>query len=224
MPAVIPLVATGISAYGAFKNSKAAGAAGKQQNALLGEQASSARQGRTIGTGLVQAGMPATQSALSYYAKLLQGNRAAMSQATAGANRQITDVYRGAERGLERQGVRGGVQQTALAELSRDRAASIAGLTTGQQGGAANALADIGGQLTQQGMSGISGAASQFGDAAGQYGDQAHEFRQAGRQDLAGVGRGVGETATAGWDWWKNRGRGTDGISGTGDYRVKSPF
>lgn len=192
-PFIIPAVGTAISGISAYKNSKAAGKAGAAQNALLGEQTSSARQGRQLGTGMVQAGLPATQASLSYYAKLLQGNRAAMSQATAGANRQITDVYRGAERGLERQGVRGGERQTALAELNRDRAASIAGLTTGQQGGAANALADIGGDLTRTGMNGISGAGSQFGSAASAYGQQATDFRAAGRQDMSGMGASLGE-------------------------------
>jgi len=217
MPAIIPAVGLGISAYSAVKNSRAAGKAGRAQEGLLGEQAGAARQSRTLGTGMVQAGMPATQSALSYYAKLLQGNRAAMSQATAGANRQITDVYRGAERGLERQGVRGGERQTALAELNRDRAASIAGLTTGQQGNAAGALADIGGQLTQQGMSGISGAASQFGSGAAAYGQNARYYGQQASQDWAGVGRAGGELGKVGWDWWKNRNAGKGGASGPGD-------
>lgn len=193
VPFIIPAIGTAISGYGAVKNARAAGKAGAAQNALLGEQTASARQGRTLGTGLVQAGMPATQSALSYYAKLLQGNRAAMSQAVAGPTRQITDVYRGAERSLERQGVRGGERQTALAELSRDRAAALAGLTTGQQGNAANALADIGGGLLNTGMSGISGAASQFGSAANAYGQQATGFRQNQREDMRGVGYGLGE-------------------------------
>lgn len=192
-PFIIPAVGTAISGYSAYKNAKAAGKAGAAQNALLGEQTASARQGRTLGTGMVQAGMPATQSALSYYAKLLQGNRAAMAQATAGPMRQITDVYRGAERGLERQGIRGGERATALAELNRDRAASIAGLTTGQQGNAANALADIGGNLINTGMGGISGAAGQFGAAAQQYGQQASGFREAGRDDMQGFGRSLGE-------------------------------
>ena len=193
VPFIIPAIGTAISGYSAIKNARAAGKAGAAQNALLGEQTASARQGRTLGTGMVQAGMPATQSALSYYAKLLQGSRGAMSQATAGANRQITDVYRGAEKSLERQGVRGGVRETALAELSRDRAASIAGLTTGVQGDAANQLASIGGGLINSGMQGISGAASQFGNAAGAYGQQATGFRQDQRQDMRGVGYGLGE-------------------------------
>jgi hypothetical protein len=211
MPAVIPIVTGAISAYGAIKNARAAGKAGNAQNALLGEQTASAKQSRTLGTGLVQSGMPATQSALSYYAKLLQGNRAAMSQATAGPMRQITDVYRGAERGLERQGVRGGERQTALAELNRDRAASIAGLTTGQQGAAANALADIGSDMTRTGMAGISGAGSQFGNVAGAYGTQATGFRGDQREDMAGVGKSLGELLKI----WNERNRGGGGGGGT---------
>jgi hypothetical protein len=218
MPAIVPAIGLAISAYSAYKNSKAAGKAGKAQEGLLNEQAASARQGREIGTGLVKQGMPATSSALSYYSKLLQGNRAMMSQATAGANRQITDVYRGAERGLERQGVRGGERQTALAELNRDRAASIAGLTTGQQGGAASALADIGGQMTSQGISGISGAASQFGSGANAYGQNARYYGGQAQADMAGVGRSAGELGKVGYDWWKNRGAGGGGTTGNGGW------
>ena len=189
----VPAVSLGISAFSAWKNARAAGKAGAAQNALLGEQAQSARLGRNLGQGMVQAGMPATQSALSYYSKLLQGNRAMMSQAVAGPTAQITDTYRGAERGLERMGVRGGERATALAELNRDRASSIAGLTTGVQGQAADRLADIGTSLSGQGMAGISGAGSQFGSAAQGYGGQATDFRQAGRQDMAGMGYSLGE-------------------------------
>lgn len=189
----IPAIGLGISAFSAWKNARAAGKAGAAQNALLGEQVSSARLGRQTGQSLVQQGVPATQGALAYYSKLLNGSRATMQQAVAAPTRQITDTYRGAEKSLERQGVRGGVAQTALAELSRDRAASIAGLTTGVQGQAADRLATIGSDLTSQGMSGISGAASQFGSAAGQYGGQARDFRQAGREDMQGVGYSLGE-------------------------------
>lgn len=189
----VPVVSLGISAFSAWKNARAAGKAGAAQNALLGEQAASARLGRNTGYDMIQRGMPATSSALNYYAKLLQGNRATMAQAVAGPTRQITDVYRGAERSLERQGVRGGVRDTALAELSRDRAADIAGLTTGVQGQAADRLADLGTTLSNQGMQGISGAAGQFGSAASGFGQQATDFRNAGRQDMAGAGASFGE-------------------------------
>lgn len=189
----IPAIGLGISAFSAWKNARAAGKAGAAQNAMLGEQAASARLGRNTGYGMVQAGLPATMSSINYFAKLLQGNRATMQQAVAGPMRQITDTYRGAERGLERQGIRGGVRETAMAELNRDRAANIAGLTTGVQGQAANALADIGSSLTSQGMSGISGAAGQFGSAASGYGGQATDFRNAQREDMKGIGFSLGE-------------------------------
>lgn len=219
MPAVVPAIGLGISAFSAWRNSRAAGKAGAAQNALLGEQAASARMGRGLGYDMVQRGMPATSSALNYYAKLLQGNRATMAQAVAGPTRQITDVYRGAEASLERQGVRGGVRETALAELSRDRAASIAGLTTGVQGQAADRLADIGSALSAQGMAGISGAGGQFGAAAQGYGQQATEFRGAGREDMAGAGKSFGELLKI---ILQRRGGNSLGVSG--DYRVQSPF
>lgn len=200
MPA-IPAVGLGISAFSAIKNARASGRAGNAQNALLGEQTSAARQSRQYGTSMVSQGMPAQVGALSYYGKLLSGNRAAMAQATAGGNRQITDTYRGAERGLEHQGIRGGERATALAELNRDKAASLAGLTTGVQGNAADRSAEIGGELSRTGMAGISGAGTQFGSGAEQYGKQAAGFQKAQGEDMKGMGYSLGMLL----DWWKHR-------------------
>lgn len=189
----VPIITGAISGISAIKNARAAG----KQNKLMGqaqqEQATSLRQGRTAGQGLLQMGLPATQNALQYYATLLRGSRSAMQLATAGPAAQITDVYRGAQRGLEHQGVRGGERQTALAELNRDRAAAVAGLTTGQQGAAASALGNLGGELTRQGLYGIEGAATGFGNLATQAGQQGQYYEKNQREDLAGVGKSIGE-------------------------------
>lgn len=102
-----------------------------------------------MGTGrdLVTGGTDRLGEAGNYWSTLLRGNRAQMAQATAAPRAAITDQYRGAELGLERSGVRGAQKDLALAELTRDKAAKIAGLTTGVQPAAAAATADIGSTL-----------------------------------------------------------------------------
>ena len=91
---------------------------------------------------------PYLRQAGSYYSTLLNGNRAAMSQAVAPSVAQITGNYRGAQRGIEG-GLRGAARDYATAGLNRQRASQIAGLTTGVQPGAADALAKLGTQGMQ---------------------------------------------------------------------------
>lgn len=135
-------------------------------------------------------GLNAAGQGANYYSALLGGNRALQTQATAAPRAALTDVYRGAERGLEHSGVRGAARDVASADLNRDRAGKIAGLVTGVQPGAADALtatglnmAGVGGQQTGQGLgavghagsllSGLYGPSVQQGLAANQRGAQA---------------------------------------------------
>ena len=204
---MVPIVTGGISAFSAIKNGRAAGRQTKIMEGAQQQQMGALAQNRQQGTDLFQAGMPATQNALNYYATLLRGSRAAMQQATAGPAAQLTDTYRGAERGLERMGIRGGEAATARAELSRDRANAIAQLTTGQQGAAAAALGGLGSRLTGQGVDAVSGAATGYGNLAGQAGDVAAGYRQDARDDWAGVGKAFGEGMRQYGDWRKGGGR-----------------
>lgn len=131
----------------------------EEQAALSGAQDAAGQFGRygqelysggrqTLGQGTEMLG-----TAGNYWDTLLRGSRAAMSQATAGPRAALTEQYRGAERGLERSGLRGAVKDLASANLSRDRAGQIAGLTTGVQPMAAQGLAGIGGELGGLGLS-----------------------------------------------------------------------
>lgn len=130
----------------------------EEQQALTGAQGAAGLLGRyggqlfgagqqTLGQGVGQLG-----TAGNYWDTLLRGSRAAMAQATAGPRAALTEQYRGAERGLERSGLRGAVKDLASANLSRQRAGQIAGLTTGVQPAAAQGLADIGSQLGNLGL------------------------------------------------------------------------
>jgi len=87
---------------------------------------------------------PWMKQAGNYYSTLLSGNRAAQAQAQAAPMAQISQQYRGAERGLERSGVRGAARDVAAGELGRERVSKMAGLTTGVQPMAAEALGNLG--------------------------------------------------------------------------------
>lgn len=184
MAAAIPVAMLAYSAYSAHQANKKskeekAGLAG--QNALASSIAQ--RGGQTFNQGF-----PATQSALSYYDTLLRGDRAKMQQAVAGPMAQITDNYRGAERGLEHAGVRGGIRDLGMAELGRDRTSQIGQLTLGQQPMAAGALANLGTTLTAQGTGSSATAAGIYGNLA----NQGFQNRQYANQNWQQAGQGMG--------------------------------
>lgn len=120
------------------------------------------------GNSLFAQGQPYQQQAGDYYSTLLRGNRSQMAMATAAPRAAITDIYRGAESNLERSGVRGANREVASAELGRDRASKIAGLTTGVQPGAAAALAGMGNTMTGQGIAAMHGAGSIWDNLLGE--------------------------------------------------------
>lgn len=130
-----------------------------------------------------------------------------MQLATAGPAAQLTDVYRGAERGLERSGVRGGSAVQAQGELARDRANSIAQLTTGQQGGAAEGLSRIGAAATGQGVTATAEAGGTANTGSEIAGKQAQYDTTNERGDIANAGKSAGEILKA----WQNRGQGNSG-------------
>ena len=131
--------------------------------ALQGGQ--QAAQGLTqTGQSLLQSGMNAQQPAMNYFQTLLRGSRGAMSQAVAAPTAALTDVYRGAERGLERSGIQGAARDVASADLNRQRASQISSLITGVQPGAAQALAGMGSGLVGQGVGAQSAGAGIYGN------------------------------------------------------------
>jgi hypothetical protein len=129
-----------------------------------------------------------------------------MSQATAGARAGVTDIYRGAERGLEKSGVRGAQRDTAKAELGRQRASQIAGLTTGVQPFAAQQLMGIGSEQLGTGAPMLGQAGDIYTNLLGQ--------GSANRQ----YARGEGEKAGTGFG-----GLLFDIMSGTGGGKAKLP-
>lgn len=168
----------------------------EEQTALGGAQTTAGNLG-TQGGGLVNQGQQTTQGALdtlqqptNYWSKLLGGNRAQMSQATAGAKGSITDIYSGAARNLERSNVRGAARDVQKGELAREQAGKIAGLTTGVQPAAAEALSGIAGQKATIGA----GQTSQGANMQESSGNLFSSLLGQGFQNRA-YGRGEGEKA-----------------------------
>lgn len=160
--AIGPIASQLISGYMAKRAQDDAMQRSPEELAALSGANATAGQLTGLGGDLATGGQQNTAAASQFFNTLLHGSRSQMSQATAGPRGAITDVYSGAERGLERSGVRGAEKDVASGELQRQKAGQIAGLTTGVQPGAANALSQIGGQQS-------STAGSLFGNAGNIY-------------------------------------------------------
>lgn len=215
MAAAIPWIAlsvsaagTGASAYNQYKANKTAKAAQQSVSDTAAGQLGLQRE-------LFASGAPMLNQAGSYWTTLLRGSRGAMSQATAGPRSAINDQYRGAATNLERSGVRGGVKDVSLAELSRDRAGKVAALTSGVQPAAAQNLSEIGGKFlgvgSQAGSTGaglyssLMGSTQQAAQYAGQNAGQAGSAFGSLLFDLLkskyGQGGSGGEGQSA-WNVW----------------------
>lgn len=201
---IAPFIAPVAGAIGSLWASKKAGSAAEDHANQLNQQGQAAFTGTTgaasnlsnVGTGLVNQGNATTAEGLAtagkgsnYYAALLGGNRALQSQAVAAPRAAITDVYRGAERNLDRSGVRGAARDVSAADLGRQKAGQISSLITGVQPGAAQALtntglsvAGIGGQQTGQGLASIGHAGSLL---SGLYGPSLAQGQFANKQGQA---------------------------------------
>jgi|SRR5215510_7207356 len=183
----------------------------EEQQALAGAQGVAGTLGG-VGTSLIGQARPYLTQPANYYQSLLSGNRAAMTQAVAPSIAQTTDVYRGAERDLDRLGVRGAARDVAAGELNRQRASQLAGLVTGVQPGAAGALAGLGGTLLQQG-GGLAGGAGNIYNALLNQGAWNRQYgREQGQQAGEKLGGLVADIGRIGLDKW-GRGRGSMDLS-----------
>jgi hypothetical protein len=98
---------------------------------------------------LMTGAKPYLKNAGNYYQTLLNGNRAAMAQATAAPRAQLQEAYRGAKTGLAQSGIRGAAKDVLAGNLERQGAGQIAGLTTGVQPAAATALGNLGTEMSK---------------------------------------------------------------------------
>ena len=188
----MPWIIKGASILGGYLGGKKAQSSAMQrspeeQAALTGATGAANTLNQT-GSVLTGTGLPAVNKSLSYYQTLLSGSRPAMALATAGPRAAITDTYAGAQRNLDRAGVQGASRMEAEADLGRQRAAQIAGLTTGVQPAAAGALMQGG-----QGLIGEGNAASQAGAGIWQnLLGQGYQNRVYGRGEGEKAGTGIG--------------------------------
>lgn len=171
------------------------------------------------GAGLIGEGRGHLNQAGDYWSRLLGGNRAMAAQATAAPRAQLTDVYRGALQSLEHSGVRGASRDRATAELTRDRASRIAGLTTGVQPMAAQQVAGVGSTQLGQGARMPAEAGNIFSSLLGQgartreFGTQMAVYGDANQQNqMAQVG---GSLYDAFSQWQGNRGTSGGGKLGS---------
>jgi len=159
----VPYIVSGVSAY----LGRNMGRPSKEERGMRGEQASTLRQLRGVGTDLTGSGQENLGRASSFYNKILGGDRAAQNQLLAPEIAGITDVYRGAERNLTRSGVRGGARDVASAELGRDRASRISGLIPGLRPQAAQAVGQLGQFSTATGTQALGGVPGGFNQLLG---------------------------------------------------------
>lgn len=166
MPAAIPLAIQGASMIGGAIASRRAQKKAMERSPEEAVDVSGAqgagKQLAGAGTALTTTGMETQAPATGYFSSLLRGNRAMQSQAVAAPTAAVRDVYRGAERNLERSGVRGAARDVAKSELGRERASRISSLVTGVQPAAAEALTGIGQQQINQGLGATANAGTLF--------------------------------------------------------------
>jgi hypothetical protein len=190
-PALPYAIKGGAALLGGMLGKKAqAGAqkrSGEEQISLTGGQGAAGNLAST-GASMTETGQATQRPATSYYDTLLRGNRAQMAQATAAPRAAITDVYRGAERSVERSGVQGAAKDVQTGELNRQRASQLSSLVTGVQPAAADALTGIGQQQTSTGVSASGTAGSIYGGLLGQGAGNRMYAREEGEKAGKGIG------------------------------------
>lgn len=206
---VIPLaVMAGGAIISHYANKSATAAAQKRSpeeaTSLAGAQGGAATL-TSHGSEELATGAATQKPATSYFDTLLHGNRAAQAQAVAAPTAGVQDVYRGAERGLERSGVRGAAKDVASADLNRGKASQIAGLVTGVQPAAAQTLTGIGQTQQAQGAGMVGNANSTYEGLLGQGQTNRVNAQKAGTSAAASVGALATSAAGVASDWWKNR-------------------
>lgn len=188
----IPLISTGVGLLGQKFMGGNKGASAAEQAAMAGG-ARSADQLNQYGQQQQGFGQPLMNSAAGYYQKMLNGNRAELRGAIAPEIAGITETYRGAEKNLERSGVRGASRDVAQAELGRDRAGKIAGLLTGQRQGAAAALGEMGSKSVGNAAGAYANAGSIYSGLAGHANTQVQQSNQQSGDLGTAIGKGVAD-------------------------------
>jgi hypothetical protein len=208
----MPVVPLAIMAGGAiishYANKKATADAAKrspEETAAQGAASTGATTLQDKGAESMTTGADTQRPATNYYDTLLRGDRASAAQATAAPAARITDIYSGAQKNLEQQGVRGAQKDVASADLNKNRASSLAGLVTGVQPAAAAALTSIGQTQQAQGIGATTSGNSTFTNLLGQGQQNRQAAQPAGTSAAASVGSLATGAAKLYTDWSANR-------------------
>jgi len=182
----IPLIASGVGALGGFLSRPKVPEATPLETEAFQEQIAAGRESREQRRSLFDIGKPALEQATSFFGNLASGSKGVLAAATSAEQQAIGSTFRGAKQNILETG-RGGTRDLALANLSRDRAATQASLIPAVRSNAAAALANIGGSASSVASGNTSSVFGQVGSAL-----------QTGRINQFGVQAGVQQTAGAG--------------------------
>lgn len=190
MPVVpfVPLIGAGISGVSKLLGNRKKGSSGADQ--LAAQQASLANQQAAQSAQLFRAGMPLVNQSGNYWGRILGGDRATMRASVAPEASEITDLYKGAERNLERSNLVGPARDYAAGELARERTGRIASLIPLARRAAAGEGANLGTTLLGEGRNNLSSASSTLGSLVeGQRKQDAYNNEQSYNfgQNLAGL-------------------------------------
>jgi hypothetical protein len=144
------------------------------------------------GNEMLSESRPYLRQAGGYYGTLLHGNRAAQQQATAAPRALLQEQLRGQEGKLATSGVRGAARDVIAGQMSRDNAGKVAGLTTGVQPAAADALGKLGLDQAQMASPLLANAGTIYGNLLG----QGYNNRVYSRKEGAATGDAIGKLAS----------------------------
>lgn len=167
----------------------------------------------TMGDRLLGQGTNDLERVAQYWRPLLSGDRAQVQQAIAPDVASVTDVYRGAERSLDRSPVRGAQKDQQAGELRRQKAGQISLMPMQQRNNAAGALGALGENYFSTGANAIGQAGNLFGQVyAGERQTanqgQAYSLAESGRQNEA-LQRGAASGFFSLLDYYKGRSGGS---------------
>lgn len=188
--AAIPLLTAGIGAAGSlFAGKKVADATRKaslfrspEEQQYQSALTALTRQQTQQGADLYSRALPVLTQAGDYQARLLRGNPADLAELTGGERALTRQSYAGADRAVERSGLRGMARDRALASNKQALAGSLSMLTKGIRGQAAGALQNLGTSMLYPAITASASAASGLGQLVGLEGQRSMGAAQAGQQ------------------------------------------
>jgi hypothetical protein len=212
MPA-IPIIASGISAFSAYKQGRAAQQAAGQQQAAAGQLSNLSKSIMGFGNKQFSLGAPALGQALKHYTALTMGNRGEINSALAPDRAQIAEGYTGAEQGMIARMAPGPTRDKAIADLYRQKAGQLGLLPFQARQNAVNQLGGIGSGLVEGAGRSMSSAANPL-SAAGNLYENAGQNQANAWGAYGNIAVNAAQGAQGVYDWYKNRYGKNTGVAG----------